>query len=55
MSVFPIRLQAPLERGPCLIHLFISSNYHKGWLIVGTKILLDELMNECTIESPVME
>lgn len=40
MSVFPIRLQAPLGRGPCLIHLFISSDYHKAWLIVGTKMFV---------------
>lgn len=40
MSVFPSRLQAPLGRGPCLIHLFISSDYHKAWLIVGTQMFV---------------
>lgn len=40
MSVFPTKLQAPLGRGPCLIHLFISSDYHKAWLIMGTQMFV---------------
>lgn len=54
MSVFPTRPQAPLGKGPCLIHLFISTTY-KAWLIVGTQ-MLNELMNdECIFKSPIME
>lgn len=55
MSVFPIRLQAPLGRGPCLIHLFISSNYHKAWLIGGTKMFVGWINEWTTFEPPIME